>query len=94
MDQVLSLPAIDASELSEYFTDVRSRTQSFLDSLTESDLDLPLSPGTPSISIAQVLSHLVVEQSQHLGQVALLRGVQRGLEFTTSWNNPETPSPA
>lgn len=61
--------------------------------LTEPDLDLPLSDRAPSVSIAQVLSHLVVEQSQHLGQVAMIRGVQRGLEFATSWNNPETPTP-
>lgn len=93
IDEVLQFPVVPASELRNYFADVRSRTQQFLDTLAEPDLDLPLSPQTPSVSIAQVLSHLVVEQSQHLGQVALIRGLQRGLEFTTSWNNPETPTP-
>jgi uncharacterized damage-inducible protein DinB len=79
--------------MSEYFGDVRARTQAFIDSLTEDHLDLPLRPSSASVSIAQVLSHLVVEQSQHLGQVAFIRGVQRGVEFSTSWNNPDTPMP-
>ena len=93
LEDVVRFPAIDAVELTEYFFDVRRRTQSFLDRLTEADLDLPLSPHAPEVSIAQVLSHLLVEQSPHLGQVAFIRGLQRGVEFTTSWNNPDTPAP-
>ena len=93
-EDVSSFPTIDHDELRQYFADVRTRTQSFLDALAEATLDLPLGPAAADVPIAQVLSHLVVEQSQHLGQVALIRGVQRGLEFTTSWNNPDTPTPS
>ena len=93
VEEVSSFPTVEAEVLRQYFCDVRARTQSFLDGLIEDDLDLPLSPSAPDVPIAQVLSHLVVEQSQHLGQVALIRGVQRGLEFSTSWNNPDTPTP-
>jgi uncharacterized damage-inducible protein DinB len=93
VEDVSSFPTLDVEELRQYFSDVRARTLSFLDTLRETDLDLPLSPSAPDVAIAQVLSHLVVEQSQHLGQVALIRGVQRGLEFSTSWNNPDTPTP-
>lgn len=93
VEDVTAFPAVDAEQLGQYFADVRKRTQSFLDSLLEEDLDLPLSPSAPDVPIAQVLSHLIVEQGQHLGQVALIRGMQRGLEFPTSWNNPDTPTP-
>lgn len=93
IEDVCSFPTVDAVEVDQYFSDVRTRTQAFLDALLEDDLDHPLSPSAPDVPIAQVLSHLVVEQSQHLGQVALIRGVQRGLEFPTSWNNPDTPTP-
>jgi hypothetical protein len=34
-----------------------------------------------------------VEGSQHLGQVAYLRGLQRGLEYPTSWVSSRTPWP-
>ena len=93
VEDVSSFPTFEAEELRQYFSHVRARTQSFLETLSESDLDLPCSPSAPDVPVGQVLSHLVVEQSQHLGQVALIRGVQRGLEFSTSWNNPETPTP-
>ena len=93
LEDVSSFPTVETEELRQYFSHVRARTRSFLETLSESDLDLPFSPSAPDVSVAQVLSHLVVEQSQHLGQVALIRGVQRGLEFSTSWNNPETPTP-
>jgi hypothetical protein len=43
--------------------------------------------------IGRMLSHLIVEGSQHLGHVAYLRGLQRGLEYPTSWVSARTPLP-
>lgn len=91
--EVAAFPPIATDELAQYFDDVRRRTLTFLDGLTLDLLDEPMSEHHPDVSVGQVLSHLVVEQSQHLGQVALIRGLLRGQEHTTSWNNPETPRP-
>lgn len=47
----------------------------------------------PGYTVGRMFSHLIVEESQHLGQVAYLRGLLRGLEYTTSWPSPRTPFP-
>ena len=92
--EVGAFPAVDIDELLQYLDSVRARTDSFLDQLTSSTLDDLVWAERPDVTVGQLVAHLVVEQSQHLGQVALLRGLQRGQEHTTSWNNPETPAPA
>lgn len=91
---VAQFPAIDFSELQRYFSEVRDRTNAFLDVLVEDALAALVWPDNSDVTIAQILGHLIVEQSQHLGQVAFIRGLQRGTEFTTSWNNPQTPTPS
>ena len=45
--------------------------------------DLDHAPGRvyrPEYTIGRMFSHLVVELAQHTGQVAYLRGLQRGLD--------------
>lgn len=93
LDQVRAFPAVEPGALLEYFAEVRAQTNSFLAGLTTEGLEQQVFVDRPTVLVGQILSHLVVEQAQHLGQVAFIRGLQRGPEFTTSWNNPDTPSP-
>jgi hypothetical protein len=91
-EDVEHFPTLDVRELHRYFSDVRARTDAYLDVLAEDTLDDLVWPENPEVTIGQLLGHFIVEQSQHFGQVALIRGMQRGTEFTTSWNNPQTPT--
>lgn len=92
--EVADFPMVDIGEVETYFRDVRARTNAFLGALMESSLGDLVWDHNPDVTIGQILGHLVVEQSQHLGQIALIRGLQRGTEFTTSWNTPQTPTPS
>ncbi len=94
-EQVLSMPSFDLDDCLHYYANVRAEALALLEGLVGDDLDRsPVGLADPTVTtIGRLLSHLLVEQSQHLGQVAYLRGLQRGLEYTTSWNNPDTPLP-
>jgi uncharacterized damage-inducible protein DinB len=93
-EEVAQLAPLEVSELQQYFGAVRVRSNAFLAGLVEDALAERVWPENPDVTVGQILGHLIVEQSQHLGQVAFIRGLQRGSEFTTSWNNPQTPTPS
>ena len=78
--QVAELPQFDLELLNEYAEAVRAGTIEFLDGLSPDDLDRFPDPSRPKACIGSMLSHVVVEESQHVGQVAYLRGIQRGLD--------------
>lgn len=90
VEQVRSMPEFELQDWWRYFDDLREETLQYLHGLSEADLDRsPPGLSDPRIRTAgRLLSHLLIEQGQHLGQVAYVRGLQRGPEFTTSWNNP------
>jgi hypothetical protein len=93
-EQVVALPQFSIADCMAYYEVVRRATLQYLDGLTPIDLErCPDPQQRPGYSIGRMFSHLVVEGSQHLGQVAYLRGLQRGLEYTTSWPSPRTPWP-
>ena len=79
-EQVAELPQFDLDLLNEYADSVRAGTIEFLDGLSPDDLDHRPDPARPQNSIGRMLSHVIVEESQHVGQVAYLRGMQRGLD--------------
>ena len=79
-EQVAEFPAFDMDEMLAYYDAVREETYKFLDSISESDLALRPHPRRPEYSLANMFSHLLVEESQHVGHVAYLRGIQRGIE--------------
>ena len=78
--QVAELPQFDLELLNEYAEAVRAGTIEFLDGLSSDDLDRFPDPKRPRACIGSMLSHVIVEESQHVGQVAYLRGIQRGLD--------------
>ena len=81
VEQVATLPRFDIVDYLEYYEAVRRATLRYLDGLTPADLErCPDLVRRPGYTIGRTLSHLIVEGSQHLGQVAYLRGLQRGLD--------------
>ena len=86
VEQVANLLRFDIAYCMAYYEAVRGTTLRFLDGLTPADLDrCPQPERRPGHSIGRMLTHLIVEGSQHLGQAAYLRGLQRGVEYSTSW---------
>lgn len=78
-EQVAGLPDYDPGSLTEYADSVRVATLEFLDTLSQEDLDLCPDPKRPENSLGRMLMHVIVEESQHVGQIAYIRGIQRGL---------------
>ena len=78
-EQVAILPEFSLDELMEYYQSVRREALEFIESLSADDLDKELYAGW-EYTVGGTLSHLVVEEAQHVGQVAYLRGMQRGLD--------------
>ena len=73
------MPEIALTDLLAYFDAVRAVTSRYLEQATDADLarEYPhprvgVRPGT------WIVGHILVEESQHTGQVALLRGMMRG----------------
>jgi uncharacterized damage-inducible protein DinB len=79
-EQVRDLPSFDMDPMMANFDAVRVETHGYLDRMTEATLAEALQPGPRhDYTIANMFSHLIVEEAQHVGQVAYLRGIQRGL---------------
>lgn len=78
-EQVRDLEAFEMDRMLEYYDAVRVETNAFIDSLSEADLATEPHPRRPGYTIAQMFSHVMIEEAQHVGQVAYLRGMQRGL---------------
>jgi uncharacterized damage-inducible protein DinB len=81
MEEVRAMPDIPLPDLMAYFDAVRAVTRHALAQATEADLaqEYP-HPGIGPRTGAWIVGHILVEVSQHVGQVALLRGMMRGLD--------------
>ncbi len=79
MDAVRSMPDVPISLLLEYYDEVRAATFKCIDGMDDGDTGkIDIRDGRDS-SWGWILGHIVVEESQHLGQVAFIRGLIRGL---------------
>ena len=80
IEEVRAMPEIPLTDLIAYFDDVRATTRRYLDQATEEDLSRKYNhPRLGEITGSWIVGHLLVEESQHTGQVALIRGMIRGL---------------
>ncbi|MEE8045382.1 MAG: DUF664 domain-containing protein [Dehalococcoidia bacterium] len=79
-DQVRALPEITVSDLLDYYDDVREAAFGVIDKMVSADMANVFSRGDRSITWGWILGHVIVEESQHLGQIALIRGMIRGLD--------------
>ena len=80
MEDVRAMPEIALTDLLAYFDAVRVVTRHYLAHATEADLvrEYP-HPLLGPLTGTWIVGHLLVEESQHVGQVALLRGMIRGV---------------
>lgn len=81
-EDVVGFPDIPIEEISAYHDAVRAETRDVFDALSEADLGKRFDErgrgfGKPPPVAAWVLGHIVVEATQHVGQVAFVRGMMR-----------------
>ena len=77
-EQVANFPALDLSELLDYRQAVRSGTLEYLRGVSAADFESVPRERRPEITIGVVFRQIIGELYQHLGQVAYLKGLQRG----------------
>jgi uncharacterized damage-inducible protein DinB len=78
--QVRAMPEVAMSDLLAYFDAVRQSTLAHLEQMTSADVEATYAhPRRTGITGAWILGHILVEESQHLGQVGYIRGMIRGL---------------
>lgn len=79
-EEIADFPKLSIEELFEYSDAVRASALIRLNGLTSDDLEKTCdSSRDDAPTIAWVLSHVLVEEGQHLGQAAYIRGMLRGL---------------
>jgi uncharacterized damage-inducible protein DinB len=79
MEDVRAMPEIPLADLMGYFDSVRAVTLQWLEQATDADLSKEFHhPRQGTINGAWILGHILVEESQHTGQVAMIRGMIRG----------------
>ncbi len=78
-EDVQAMPEISMDQLMAYYEAVRAVMRQYLDQTTEADLARTYSYRGNDRSGTWILGHILVEESQHTGQVAMIRGMMRGL---------------
>jgi len=79
-EQVRDLPKFDLDQMLAYYDAVRVEALRLLDSMTPEGLDeCPHPERRPGYTVGKMFSHVIIEEAQHVGQVAYIRGIQRGL---------------
>ncbi len=77
-DQVSGFPALDLTDLLGYGEAVRAGTLEYLRGLGSEDFDGIPREQRPTMSVGGVFRQILGELYQHLGQIAYLKGLQRG----------------
>ena len=80
VEELQAWPAPKLEILREYANSVRENTLAFLNSIPPERLSEVPRPDRSPDSIGVTLEHLMTEIALHVGQIAYLRGVQRGLD--------------
>jgi uncharacterized damage-inducible protein DinB len=78
-EQVAAFPVPELKGLLGYADAVRSRTIEYLQGVTPDKLDERVKTPFGELSAGQILSLFMVELAQHIGHIAYLRGLQRGI---------------
>ncbi len=80
VEQVAVFPIPELKDLLRYAQAVRARTVEYLKTMTPDKFDEVIqTPFSGELSIGQIFAKLLCEITQHIGQIAYLRGLQRGL---------------
>ena len=77
--EVRAIPDVEMSDMLTYFDAMRQSTLAHLEQMTSTDMEATYDhPRRTGITGSWILGHILVEESQHLGQVAYIRGMIRG----------------
>lgn len=79
LEQLHAWPVPKLETLQGYASSVREKTLAFLESVTPEKLSEVPSPERSPDSVAAILGRTSTEIAMHVGQIAYLRGIQRGL---------------
>lgn len=80
LDDVRGMPDVAVADLVQYFDDVRAATFNVIDGMSADDLATTFTRGYRSGTWSWILGHVLAEEAQHLGQIAFIRGMIRGLD--------------
>ena len=77
--EVRAMPDVAMADVLVYYDAVRQSTMAHLETMTPADVEATYAhPKRKGLTGAWILGHILVEESQHLGQVAYIRGMIRG----------------
>ena len=84
-EQVRNMPSTPIENLMAYYQAVRNETFEYISKVDAKELDKrcpfnALHHQLPDVTKGGVLAHIVVETSQHLGQIGYIRGIIRGMQ--------------
>jgi len=82
LDQLRAFQAPETGPLMEYVAEIRQESVTYFGSLSDADFEniTLANPRGGAISLAVMCQQLIWEFNQHGGQIAYLRGEQRGIE--------------
>lgn len=79
-DDVRAMPDVSIDLVMAYYEAVRDAALKVLDGLRAEDFEKEVPhPWRKGLNLRWVLGHVLVEEAQHLGQIAYVRGMIRGL---------------
>ncbi len=79
-EELQAWPVPKLEVLQEYVNSIREKTLALIQSLPEAKLSELARPDRPPDTIGAILGRMSTEIALHVGQIAYLRGVQRGLD--------------
>ena len=80
LEELQAWPVPKLEVISEYYDSVREKTLAFINSIPAEKLAEVPRPDRSPDSIGVILDRNSTEMALHIGQIAYLRGVQRGLD--------------
>ena len=80
-EQVAGFSVPELKDLSGYAEAVRARTMAYLKGITPDKFDEEIQQPElfGGMNVGKLFSYMLCELTQHIGQIAYLRGLQRGL---------------
>lgn len=79
-EQVAAFPVPELKDLLVYAEAIRARTVEYLETIATGELEQVIETHVfGKMTIGQIFARLLCEITQHIGQIAYLRGLQRGL---------------
>ena len=80
VEELQAWPVPKLEVLREYANSVREKTLALIQSIPPEKLSELARPDRPPDTIGDILGRISTEIAMHVGQIAYLRGVQRGLD--------------